>query len=441
MTATDVLQHLWFATLALSLALAVVAILRRPWLRAFGAEQACHLWWLPPLAVLASQLPRPALLPPVMVQAPVLHWLSDSSVPASRLAAAAAPAWPAWLLLAWLLGAGACLLLAAWQQRSFAARIRGAHPSPHESLPQVWVADDCAIGPALVGVWRPRIVVPADFAQRHDASERRLILAHEMAHARRRDTLASLVATIVRALFWFHPAAWWAEQRMRRDQDLACDAVVLRSRPGLRRCYAGAMLKVQCPALAAPLACPWLSHPLKERIVMLKASLPTAGRRRVGLGAMLLLTIICSGSVYAARSAAAPSMPANGATIYQLSLVLTRGDATVSSPTLCVHAAEAARLVVSPRVRVIVDGGVPRPSATTALAVQFKMTPLARQRVEVALDGHADDGTGHQIRFQPVLRGPLGQTMSTRLDTPQGAPLMTLTVLPRAGCKAVSTPL
>ena len=41
------------------------------------------------------------------------------------------------------------------------------------------LAADPSIGPALVGVLRPRLVLPADFETRFDARERALILAHE----------------------------------------------------------------------------------------------------------------------------------------------------------------------------------------------------------------------------------------------------------------------
>ena len=50
--------------LACTGALASVALLRRPCRRLFGAENAFLLWGLPPLAMLASQLPHPAAAGP-----------------------------------------------------------------------------------------------------------------------------------------------------------------------------------------------------------------------------------------------------------------------------------------------------------------------------------------------------------------------------------------
>src|SRR6185312_541696 len=53
-------SHGWLALLAFTVAVMIVAALRRPCRRLFGTERAFQLWLLPPLAVLASQLPHAA---------------------------------------------------------------------------------------------------------------------------------------------------------------------------------------------------------------------------------------------------------------------------------------------------------------------------------------------------------------------------------------------
>jgi bla regulator protein BlaR1 len=126
-------------------------------------------------------------------------------------------------------------------------------------------ADSPDPGPALVGLWRPLIVVPSDFDRRYTATERELILAHERTHARRRDPLANAVCAALRCLNWFNPLVHIAERLMRIDQELACDAEVVRRHPNSRRSYADVMLKTQLSASDAPFACQWQSnHPLKD---------------------------------------------------------------------------------------------------------------------------------------------------------------------------------
>lgn len=84
-------------------------------------------------------------------------------------------------------------------------------------------------GPALVGIKRPTITFPPGLEGRLTDAEFEAVLLHELAHARRRDNLASAFAHTVVCLFWFHPLLWLAEQRMTAERERACDEVVIRS--------------------------------------------------------------------------------------------------------------------------------------------------------------------------------------------------------------------
>lgn len=53
------------------------------------------------------------------------------------------------------------------------------------------------------------------------------IWTHEREHVRRRDSLVHWIALLNRALFWFHPAAWWLERTLSALAEEACDDVVL----------------------------------------------------------------------------------------------------------------------------------------------------------------------------------------------------------------------
>jgi len=50
---------------------------------------------------------------------------------------------------------------------------------------------------------------------------------HENAHVPRRDPLVQWVSLLSRALFWFHPLAWWLERQLSHLAEEACDVVVL----------------------------------------------------------------------------------------------------------------------------------------------------------------------------------------------------------------------
>jgi hypothetical protein len=53
------------------------------------------------------------------------------------------------------------------------------------------------------------------------------VMAHEREHARRRDPLVQWMALLNRAVFWFHPLAWYLEKHLSRLAEEACDAAVL----------------------------------------------------------------------------------------------------------------------------------------------------------------------------------------------------------------------
>jgi len=96
------------------------------------------------------------------------------------------------------------------------ARVSGA---------EVFVAED--VGPAVVGLWGPRIVVPR-WLLGASTAEQDLVIAHEQSHLDANDpqVLAAAVLMIC-AMPWNLPM-WWALRRLRHAIEIDCDARVLR---------------------------------------------------------------------------------------------------------------------------------------------------------------------------------------------------------------------
>ncbi|HEY9142643.1 MAG TPA: TonB family protein [Arenimonas sp.] len=287
-------QQLVFAS---SLAIALVLLLRPLLRRAFGPELAYLAWAAVPLSLLAVLLPQAGSLPPHPSATPSWTTQALAGMQSAVLQAPVDPR-PA-LLLAW--GFGALLLAAvlARTQWKFASQVRRRPGSEFDQ------SDEAS--PAVFGLWRPRIVLPGDFTARYDTREQALLLAHEREHIRRRDIPAQALAAALACVFWFNPLVHIAARRFRLDQELACDAAVLRRHPKDRRSYGEAMLKTQLAATSLPLGCHWPSrHPLKERITMLKQSSPSAARRRAGSAVIAAgLALVALGS-WAAQPTQAP---------------------------------------------------------------------------------------------------------------------------------------
>lgn len=297
MSVTDLPGLLLQATVASSAAILLVFLLRAPLRRGFGAGAAYALWTLVPVAALAPWLPTPVVLPAELALMPVGSELQASLAPV-RHASEQHGTW----LASWAAGAIALLLLQAARQWQFRRSVGALLPRADGA----WTA--AVHGPAVLGLLRPRILVPQDFDLRFDAQERRLVLAHERVHLRRGDVPATALATLLQCLFWFNPLVHLALARFRRDQELACDAAVLARFPNARGDYARAMLNAQLTAPGLPVGCTWQSgHPLKERIMQLKHPVP--GRLRRHAGAMLALSLAVTTGLAIAGGAAESTIP------------------------------------------------------------------------------------------------------------------------------------
>jgi beta-lactamase regulating signal transducer with metallopeptidase domain len=91
---------------------------------------------------------------------------------------------------------------------------------------------------------RPRIVLPASIVSGMSDDELLLVLTHELAHIRRRDHLVRWLDWAVVAWLWWNPLAWIARRGLRRTEELACDALVLRTRDTAPRSYGSCLLTV-----------------------------------------------------------------------------------------------------------------------------------------------------------------------------------------------------
>lgn len=293
--ANELIQALTLTTLAMTLALLLVLTIRKPLRRLFGARVAYLAWWLVPLAMLAVLLPAPIREAATLARGALvaMDMVPIQSVAASSTAIAL-PDYRIWLPLLWFCGVVFAALFFHRMQRRYLRALGIISPAGDG----IFVSQAAGACPAVVGAWKPRIVLPADFEARYPSREGEMVLAHERAHLRRGDTVVNLVVVKLRCLHWFNPLLHWAASRFRQDQEMACDAVVLEQFPDRRRTYAEAMLKTQLAVLGLPVGCHWQSsQSLKERILMLKQPLP--GRRRMRAG-ILIVAIAASACTYGA---------------------------------------------------------------------------------------------------------------------------------------------
>jgi TonB family protein len=123
------------------------------------------------------------------------------------------------------------------------------------------------VGPAVVGVLKPAIVVPR-WALSLPSQDRELVLRHEEEHRRAGDLRLLFASLIVLALVPWNAALWWQVRRLRMAVELDCDHRVLRKARELRR-YASLLVEMGRRGSISRLSALALAHPapfLERRI-------------------------------------------------------------------------------------------------------------------------------------------------------------------------------
>ena len=100
--------------------------------------------------------------------------------------------------------------------------------------------------PVTVGALRPYILLPHTW-RTWSPDALAAVLAHERAHVRRRDVPMTILAHINRALFWFHPLAWWLDRQIAVDAEHAADDAAIRD-VGEGRRYAEVLIQIATAA-------------------------------------------------------------------------------------------------------------------------------------------------------------------------------------------------
>jgi bla regulator protein BlaR1 len=363
------ITHLWQSTLCAGVAALLALAFRRA-----PAHTRYHIWFaasikfLIPLGLLAD-LGRYTATPfvrmaPDAASAGALRWFSVATDPAvagitlgfDRVAL---------LVIVTIWAAGALALATRrWRQWAAVSRvIRASYPldqgreatalrhAPRSVAHPASIRllqSTSLVEPGIVGPFRPVLLWPAGLSERLSDAELRAIVAHEAAHVDRRDTLSSLIHTVVETVFWFNPVVWWIGAQLLNERERACDEVVMHSHADTRS-YAEGILKVCGFCLRTPAAfvAGVGSSNLRARIEWIltrPASAPLSIVGRLVLNAIVLATI------GAPLAVGAISGQQDGSKIYRLP------DASVDGPKILhevkpVYTAEAMQAKIQGRIK------------------------------------------------------------------------------------------
>ncbi|AFQ43977.1 exopolysaccharide biosynthesis protein [Desulfosporosinus meridiei DSM 13257] len=131
--------------------------------------------------------------------------------------------------------------------------------------------------PSLLGLSRPRLLLPIGIEERFSLEQLNHIFLHELIHFKRKDVWINCLTQLLIICHWFNPLIWYAFYRMREDQEISCDALAT-ARIDAEHCsdYAYTLLKLAetysaAPRLAGMASLCGSNSQIKKRLIMIKS--------------------------------------------------------------------------------------------------------------------------------------------------------------------------
>lgn len=159
--------------------------------------------------------------------------------------AAVSLSWKAYALIVWLLG---IVILSAWlvarlaglQREHLKGDQRAELPEEFKELlastaqkldlkraPRVILTDKVCC-PAVFGIFRPVLLMPAGKLENLSMADTEHILLHELAHIKRGDLVIHAAYMILQIVYWFNPLLWMIRKQLQNLRELCCDGTVAR---------------------------------------------------------------------------------------------------------------------------------------------------------------------------------------------------------------------
>ncbi len=235
----------WQASALAAIVLIVTTTLSR-WI---PARWRCALWMLVFLRLVMPALPpsptsvfnfRPPELAVARIDAPVetvtYGVISTEAVPVKMIAARRFE-WKSLAAMTWLSIASILMARQCGAMLLLSGHIRRGRPV--RGYPVHTVETSIVTTPAITGMFRPTLLLPAGLIKSLCPAELRFVIEHELAHTKRRDVLVGFLATLISCVHWFNPIVWFAAARFRAERELACDEMVLVARDSAGRAAYG----------------------------------------------------------------------------------------------------------------------------------------------------------------------------------------------------------
>lgn len=170
-------------------------------------------------------------------------------------------------------------------------------------------ASDDVDTPAVLGFFRPTLLLPTWLVPTLSEDELRAIALHECEHLRRRDDWTNLLLQIGLVLMPLNPALLWLNRRIATERELACDAAVVAA-TAKPLAYAASLThlaerRIRHHGLRLALAALGRESELSQRVhALLRQPSPTWSKRQSAVAMCASAAVLCTlatGLVHAPR--------------------------------------------------------------------------------------------------------------------------------------------
>jgi beta-lactamase regulating signal transducer with metallopeptidase domain len=143
--------------------------------------------------------------------------------------------------------------------------------------------------PAVAGWLRPAVMLPVTALTGLSEAQLASVIAHELAHIKRFDSLVNLFQIAVETLLFYHPGVWWLNKRIREERENCCDDMAVEV-CGSPLTYAHALARMAESRVAPRLMMAANSRPIAARVARL---LGVGKKEEVMRGADFSLGLLC----------------------------------------------------------------------------------------------------------------------------------------------------
>jgi hypothetical protein len=162
--------------------------------------------------------------------------------------------------------------------------------------------------PAVIGYFRPMLLLPVSALSGMSSQQLEAVIAHELAHVRRHDYVVNVFQQFAENLLFFHPAVWWVSGQIRKEREHCCDDLAVLA-CGDVLSYASALLNLEEQRGRAPrLAVAATGGSLVGRVRRLLGPSEWQPGTRTAMVPLVLTSVFVSVVILSAQQPGAPAL-------------------------------------------------------------------------------------------------------------------------------------